>query len=83
MRRQNKFIPPTNDFFSLSVNGGIPRGHVLTALQNPKFVERSVKGGRCFLCRAEDIDVTGLCLVCRSFLSDEERQACQTYYDAA
>ena len=68
--------------FQLSSNGGIPRDRVLDALRNPQFVRQTIAMGRCFLCRAEEVDVTGLCLICRSFLNDEERQAAQTYYDA-
>ena len=76
MRRTN----PNNDYFQLSANGGLPRYLTLQALANPKFIARAVATGRCFLCAASDIDVTGLCLICRSFLSDEERQAAQAYY---
>jgi hypothetical protein len=74
--RQN----PENDYFTLSANGGIPRDRVLETLRSPKRVAVAVKAGRCFLCRAMDIDVTGLCLVCRTFLSDEEREAARVYY---
>ena len=72
---------PSNDYFQLTANGGLPRHLTLQALENRKFIARAVAIGRCFLCAASDIDVTGLCLICRSFLSDEERQAAQPYYD--
>ena len=78
MMRRNQ---PNNDYFQLSANGGLPRHLTLDALLNPRYVARAVTVGRCFLCAASDIDVTGLCLICRSFLSDEERQAAQVYYD--
>jgi hypothetical protein len=74
--------PIENDYFSLSANGGVPRDRVLLALQNPKLVANAVKRGKCFQCFAVDIDQTGLCLICRSFLTDEERAAAQVYYDA-
>ncbi len=73
---------PNNDYFQLSANGGLSRQRTLDALRNPKFVARAVATGRCFHCAATDIDATGLCLICRSFLSDEERQAAQVYYNA-
>jgi hypothetical protein len=53
----------------------------LDALRNPRFVAQSIRTGRCFHCRANELDVTGLCLLCRSFLNDEERRAAQVYYD--
>ena len=74
--------PPENEYFQLSANGGLPRYRTLEALGNRKFIARAVNSGRCFLCAAADIDATGLCLICRSFLSDEERAAAQVYYDA-
>jgi len=74
--------PINNDYFSLSANGGVARDRVLLILQNPKLVAGAVKRGKCFQCFAVDIDQTGLCLICRSFLSDEERHAAQRYYDA-
>jgi hypothetical protein len=74
--------PVDNDYFSLSANGGVPRDRVLLTLKNPKFVANAVKRGKCFQCFALDIDQTGLCLVCRSFLTDEERAVAQVYYDA-
>ncbi|HSV74960.1 MAG TPA: hypothetical protein VLH79_14465 [Chthonomonadales bacterium] len=73
---------PLNDYFSLSANGGVPRDRLLETLRNPRAVRQAVRLMRCLLCRAADIDVTGLCLVCRTFLSDEEREACRPYYDA-
>lgn len=73
---------PDNDYFQLTANGGLPRYLTLDALRNPRFIARAVASGRCFHCSATDIDVTGLCLICRSFLSDEERKAAQTYYHA-
>ncbi len=74
---------PNNDYFSLSANGGVPRDRVLEVLLNPKLVARAVRSGRCFLCRHPEIDPAGLCVVCRTFLSDEEREAARVYYDAA
>lgn len=74
--------PIDNDYFSLSANGGVSRERVLLWLQNPKLVANAVKRGKCFQCFAADIDQTGLCLICRSFLTDEERAAAQRYYDA-
>ena len=71
----------SDDLFLYSINGGLPRHQVLHALQTPRFVKQAVKVGRCFQCRAQEIDVTGLCLICRSFLNDEERRAAQVYYD--
>ncbi len=71
-----------NPLFDDSVNGGVPRYRVLEILLNAKWVERAVKSGRCFVCKATDIDQTGLCLICRSFLSDEERAATEPYYQA-
>ncbi len=72
-----------NDYFSLSANGGVARHLVLEILlHRPRFVARAVEIGRCFLCMASEVDVTGMCLICRSFLSDEEREAAQAYYDA-
>jgi len=73
--------PVDNAYFQLSSNGGVPRWMVLEVLGNPKLVRRAVESGRCFQCQATDIDPTGLCLICRSFLSDEERQAAQRYYN--
>ena len=73
---------PNNEYFQLTANGGLPRYLTMEALRNPKFVARAVRSGRCFLCAAADIDATGLCLICRSFLSDEERNAAQVYYEA-
>ena len=73
---------PNNEYSPRSVNGGLPRHLALDALRNPKFVARAVALGRCFLCAATDVDVTGLCLICRSFLSDEERQATRVYYES-
>ena len=67
--------------FQISANGGVPRDRVLDALQNPQFVQQSIRTGRCFQCRTQEIDVTGLCLICRSFLNDEERRAAQVYFD--
>lgn len=64
-----------------STNGGVPRDRILDALQNHRFVQQSIRTGRCFQCREQEIDVTGLCLICRSFLNDEERKAAQFYYD--
>jgi hypothetical protein len=80
LRRRN--TTPQNDYFQLSANGGVPRDRVLDALKNPRFVANAVKIRKCFQCYADDIDVTGLCLICRSFLTDEERSAAQSYYDA-
>jgi hypothetical protein len=60
----------------------VPRERVLEALQNRRLVANAVKIGKCFQCYAEDIDVTGLCLICRSFLTDEERSVARQYYDA-
>ena len=74
--------PINNDYFSLSANGGVARDRVLLALQNPKLVANAVKRGKCFQCLALDIDQTGLCLICRSFLTDEERDVARIYYDA-
>jgi hypothetical protein len=74
--------PPNNDYFQLTANGGLPRHLALEALQSPKFIARAVATGRCFLCAASDIDNTALCLICRSFLSDEERRASQVYYES-
>lgn len=71
-----------NDYFSLSANGGVPRDRLLETLKNPRTVRLAVRLERCLLCRASDVDVTGLCLVCRTFLSDEEREACRPYYEA-
>ena len=82
MLRRYRDRPPSNDYFSLSANGGVPRHHVLEVLKNPKRVAQAVRRGRCFQCYADDIDATGLCLICRSFLSDEEREAARIYYDA-
>ena len=73
---------PRPPLFQLSANGGVPRDRVLDALQNPRFVQQAISSGRCFLCRADDLDATGLCLICRSFLNDEERAAAQALYDA-
>ncbi len=73
--------PVNNDYFSLSANGGIARDRVLWALKNPKLVANAVKRGKCFQCFALDIDQTGLCLICRSFLTDEERSAAHVYYE--
>lgn len=80
----NRYLdrPIDNDYFSLSANGGVPRDRVLLTLQDPKFVANAVKRGRCFQCFALDIDQTGLCLVCRSFLTDEERAIAEFYYEA-
>lgn len=72
-----------NDYFSLSANGGLPRERVLDALRSPKFVAAAVKRGKCFQCFGEDVDATGLCLICRSFLNDEERAAALVYYELA
>lgn len=69
-------------FFKLTVNGGVPRDLVLEALQNPRFIGRAVRSGRCFMCRQPEVDRSGLCLVCRTFLSDEEREAARVYLDA-
>ena len=77
-----RILRSSNDLFSLSANGGVPRERVLDALHNPRIVAEAVRVGRCFQCKAVDVDVTGLCLVCRSFLSDEEREAARVYYDA-
>ena len=74
---------PTPEVRSNSINGGVPQERILESLKTPKFIQRAVKSGRCFVCRAQDIDVTGLCLVCRSFLNDEEREATRPYYDGA
>ena len=71
----------TEDYFKLSANGGVPRYRVLLVLQTPKWVTQAVKRGKCFQCLADDIDPTGLCLICRSYLNDEERAAAQRYYD--
>ena len=73
---------PNNEYFQVSANGGLPRYLTLDALRNPQYIARAVARGRCFLCAASDIDATGLCLICRSFLSDEERRAAQSYYEA-
>jgi hypothetical protein len=81
MRRRIVQKPITNDYFSLSANGGLPRYRLLEYLQRPKLVKQAAATGRCMMCRATDIDQTALCLVCRSFLSDEERKAAQIYYD--
>ncbi len=70
----------SNDYFSLSANGGVPRDRVIEILRNPKLVAQAIKRGRCFQCQAIDIDPTGLCLICRTFLSDEEREVAQSYY---
>jgi hypothetical protein len=80
--RNSRRITPRNDYFQLSANGGVPRDRVLEALGNPRLVSNAVKISKCFQCYAEDVDVTGLCLICRSFLTDEERAAAQRYYDA-
>jgi hypothetical protein len=72
---------PNNEYFQITANGGLPRHLALEALRNPKFIARAVAAGRCFLCAASDIDATALCLICRSFLSDEERRASQVYYE--
>ncbi len=74
--------PVKNDYFQLSSNGGVSRDRVIEILRNPKLVGHAVKRGRCFQCQATDIDSTGLCLICRTFLSDEEREVAQTYYAA-
>ena len=63
-----------------SVNGGIPRNQVLEVLRNSKWVENAVRIGRCFVCRDSDIDETGLCFICRAYLSSEEREAADKYY---
>jgi len=78
-RYQDK--PINNDYFSLSANGGVARERVLNVLKNPKFVANAVKRGKCFQCFGADIDQSGLCFVCRSFLTDEERAAAQMYYE--
>jgi hypothetical protein len=83
MRRGIVQKPINNDYFSLSANGGLPRYLLLDFLSKPKLVAQAVRSARCTLCRAADIDQTSLCLVCRSFLSDEERKAAQYYYDEA
>jgi hypothetical protein len=70
-----------NDYFSLSANGGVPRERVLEVLLNPRLVAAAVKRGRCLQCLASDPDPTGLCLICRSFLNDEERAAANVYYE--
>ncbi len=74
---------PFNDYFQLAANGGVPRDRVLEVLRNPKLVAVAVKAGRCLLCRHTPIDAAGLCEMCLTFLSDEERNAAQAYYDAA
>ena len=81
MRRPIEPALVSNEYFSLSANGGVPRWRVIEILRTPKLVAHAVKAGRCFQCRAHDIDQTGLCLICRSFLSDEERAVAQAYYD--
>lgn len=78
-RYQDK--PISNDYFSLSANGGLARERIFAYLKNPKLVAQTVRRGKCAQCFAEDIDATGLCLICRSFLTDEEREAAQPYYD--
>ena len=70
-----------NNYFSLSANGGLPRYKLLEFLDRPKLVKQAVASGRCVLCRAADIDQTSLCFICRSFLSDDERDAAQVYYE--
>jgi hypothetical protein len=75
--------PVENDYFSLSANGGVARDRVILVLRNPKLVGNAVKRGKCFQCFAVDIDQTGLCFVCRSFLTDEERAVAQVYYESA
>jgi len=80
---RNRIIQKTisNDYFSLSANGGLPRYRLLEFLGRPRLVKQAVDSGKCVLCRAVDIDQSSLCLICRSFLSDEERQAAQVYYE--
>ena len=79
--RRKPFQQPNNAFFTLSGNGGVARERVLLALQNPKLVAEAVRVGKCFQCKANEVDITGLCLVCRTYLNDEERAAAQDYYD--
>lgn len=81
MRRKQSPYRATNDYFSLSANGGIPRERLLETLKKPKAVAHAVSLGRCLMCKATDIDASGLCMVCRAFLSDEEREACRQYYE--
>lgn len=72
----------TEELYTLAKNGGVPRDQVLRVLITPRIVKQAVKIGRCFQCKSDDIDVTGLCLLCRSYLNDEERKAAQFFYDA-
>ncbi|MEP6753935.1 MAG: hypothetical protein ABJA67_00415 [Chthonomonadales bacterium] len=81
MAVRRKKIEPTNDFFSLSANGGVPRHMVIDALKNPRLVAEARRVNKCFMCKARETDKTGLCLVCRTYLNDEERVAAQAYYD--
>ena len=54
---------------------------VIVALKNPRFVSEARRVGKCFMCKAKEVDNTGLCLICRTYLNDEERAIAQSYYD--
>ncbi|MDI9641137.1 hypothetical protein QPK87_05595 [Kamptonema cortianum] len=52
---------------------GIPRDQLIWSLNQERIVRTAIRIDRCLLCREPGVNESGLCLLCFSYLTPDER----------